>query len=210
MLESLTDLVAASPWAYLFLLAFAALDPIFPLVPSEAAAVAAGVLAGAGELDITLVVAAAAVGAFSGDNASYSVGRLTRSLLHGRMSGRRFGRAREAVDDRGAYWVIAGRFVPGGRTAVTLAAGVVPMPWPRFARAAAAAALLWATFAAGLGYLGGRTFEEEPWRGLVLAFALGAGVTGAIELWRRLSASHAASRDRRRALASPRTAAAAG
>jgi membrane-associated protein len=37
-----------------------------------------------------------------------------------------------------------------------------------------------------LGYFGGRTFEEEPWKGLLLAFAIALAVTAAVEAGRFL------------------------
>src|SRR3712207_804026 len=85
MLETLPDLVAASSWAYLVVFAVAALDALFPVVPSEATAIAAGVSAGAGELDIALVVGAAGLGALVGDTSSYAVGRTAGARLVGRF-----------------------------------------------------------------------------------------------------------------------------
>ena len=35
-----------------------------------------------------------------------------------------------------------------------------------------------------LGYVGGRTFEENPFRGFLLAFLVALGVAGIIELYR--------------------------
>ena len=64
----------------------------------------------------------------------------------------------------------------------------------RFTRLAALAAVIWASYAALLGYAGGRTFEEHPWRGLVAAFALALAVTLVVELARRLRASAGARR----------------
>src|SRR4051794_30503398 len=72
--DSLVDLVAATPWAYAAILAIAALDAVFPLVPSETTVIAAGVLAAAGELELPLVVAAGAAGALGGDSTSYAAG----------------------------------------------------------------------------------------------------------------------------------------
>src|SRR4029453_10064892 len=74
-LDSLVDLVSASPWTYAVILAIAAIDALVPLVPSEATVIAAGVLAGAGELELGLVIAAGAAGAFTGDTAAYWLGR---------------------------------------------------------------------------------------------------------------------------------------
>ena len=69
----------------------------------------------------------------------------------------------ETLDERGAYIIIIARFIPGGRTAVTFSAGYVnTFPWRRFIVYDVAAGLLWATYAALLGYFGGKTFEDNP------------------------------------------------
>jgi membrane-associated protein len=191
MLESLTGLVSASPWTYLVLVGFAALDPLFPFVPSETAVIAAGVLAGAGDLSIALVVAAAATGAWLGDNSSYGVGRtagerVTRPLFRGTKGHRRRRWAERTLDERGGYLLVVARFIPGGRSAATLTAGVTHMRWTRFLRFTALAAVLWASFAAGLGYLGGRVFEERPWLGLLAALTAATAITVSVEVVRRL------------------------
>jgi membrane protein DedA with SNARE-associated domain len=55
------------------------------------------------------------------------------------------------------------------------------MPWHRFIRWDVLAATLWAIYGGLLGYFGGRTFERQEWKGLLLAFAVAAGVAGAVE-----------------------------
>src|SRR4029453_15852956 len=69
--DSLVDLVSSSPWTYAVILAIAAIDALIPLVPSEATVIAAGVLAGAGELELGLVIAAGAAGAHTGGTAAH-------------------------------------------------------------------------------------------------------------------------------------------
>jgi membrane protein DedA with SNARE-associated domain len=149
------------------------------------------VLAGAGELSLGLVLAAAAAGAFLGDNSSYGLGRtagqrLTRPLFRGSKGRARRRWAERTRATRGGSLIVAARFVPGGRTAATLTAGVTRMRWARFLRFAGLAAVLWASFAAGLGYLGGRAFEDQPWLGLASALVVAAAITVGVELARRL------------------------
>ena len=60
------------------------------------------------------------------------------------------------------------------------------MPWTRFLRFAGLAAILWASFAAGLGYLGGKAFEEQPFLGLVAAITVAATITLGVEVVRRI------------------------
>jgi membrane-associated protein len=90
--------------------------------------------------------------------------------------------------------IIVGRFIPGGRTVVTLSAGTLGYPWRRFVLFDAIAASIWASYAALLGYVGGHAFEKQPWKGLLLAFAIALAVTGGVELfrwWKRRQASQA-------------------
>lgn len=184
--ESLAELVSASPWTYALILGIAALDALLPLVPSETTAIAAGVLAGAGDLSIGLVIAAAAAGAFAGDTSSYGIGRAFRERIGRRLlPARRRAWAEKALGARGGALIIGARFVPGGRTAVTLTAGVLAMPARRYLRLAGLAAVIWAAYAGLLGYLGGRAFEEHPWQGMLLAFGAAAALALLVEVTRR-------------------------
>jgi membrane protein DedA with SNARE-associated domain len=63
---------------------------------------------------------------------------------------------------------------------------VTRFAWRRFIRWDIVAGLLWATYAAGLGYLGGAAFEQQPWKGFIVAFAIALGVTGITEVVRYL------------------------
>src|SRR5581483_5646682 len=81
----------------------------------------------------------------------------------------------------------AGSPGPSGRCAPA-AAGWLEYPWRRFVVFDAVAATSWALYAALLGYLGGKVFEEQPWKGLLAALGIAGAVTGGIELvrwWRR-------------------------
>jgi membrane-associated protein len=190
VLESLTDYVSGSPWTYVFLLGISALDVIIPLVPSETSVILAGVLAGQGDLILWLVILSAALGAILGDNIAYLIGRLAGERIVERFfKGERRKRidwAERQIRERGPYLIIVGRFIPGGRTAVTLAAGLLEMPWRRFIVFDAIAGFAWAAYAALLGYFGGKTFEENPLKAFAVAFAFALALSGAIELYRWL------------------------
>jgi membrane-associated protein len=195
--------VMSSPWIYLVLFALAAVDGFLPLVPSETSVITAGVFAAAGDPSLPLVILAAGLGAFAGDQVSYAVGRLTGPRLEERASpgGRRraaLDRARGALAARGGVIIVASRYLPGARTAVTLTAGAVGYRWKRFATFGAVAATTWATYSALVGYLGGVAFEHNPLTGLLLGFGMAATVTVAVELVRHL-------RQRRRAPAAAGT-----
>jgi membrane-associated protein len=167
MFDALLDLVSASPWTYAVIFAVAALDAVVPLVPSETTVISAGVLAGSGDLSLTLIAATATVGALVGDNASYALGRALGPRIDGRIVRSEAARRRRAwaerkLEARGGIVLFFARFVPGGRTATTLTAGVVRFRWLRFLVATALAGAAWATTGALLGYAGGRAFEEHP------------------------------------------------
>ena len=57
--QSIVDAVSGSNWSYLIVFAIAMIDAFFPLVPSEATAIAAGVVAGTGGLRVEFVILAA-------------------------------------------------------------------------------------------------------------------------------------------------------
>jgi len=95
--------------------------------------ITASVLAAHGHLWIWLIVPLAALGAFVGDNISYALGHffgdpVATRLFRGESGRRRLDRARGALDRRGATILVVARFVPGGRTAVTFAAGRQKVP----------------------------------------------------------------------------------
>lgn len=188
--QSLTDYVSGSPWTYVFLFGIAALDVIFPLVPSETSVILAGVLASTGDLMLALVIAFAAAGAILGDNTAYAIGRTAGHRVIGFVfrgdADKRLEWAERQLDERGGYLIIVGRFIPGGRTAITLACGTLDMPWHRFIRFDVIAGLLWASYAALLGYWGGRAFEKQPLWGFLIAFGVAMLVTGGIEGFRWL------------------------
>jgi membrane protein DedA with SNARE-associated domain len=190
MLQSLTDYVSGSPWTYAFIFGVCALDVIFPVVPSETSVILAGVLSAAGDLIIWLVIPVAALGAIVGDNVAYWLGRTAGERIVARFfKGERRKRiewAEHQINERGGYLILVGRFIPGGRTAVTLSAGLLEMPYRRFLLFDVLAGLVWASYAAMLGYFGGRTFEESPLTAFLIAFGVALAVSGVVEAFRWL------------------------
>ncbi|MEV6706190.1 DedA family protein [Micromonospora wenchangensis] len=193
-MQSVLDLLhhtVTSPWVYLVIFVVTAVDAFFPVVPGETVVITAGVFAATGEPNLTAVIAAATVGALVGDHASYGIGRGGGAHRLARLpdgSRRRTGSdwARRAVDRRGGSILTTSRFVPGGRTAVTLTMGAVRYPLPRFLLFDTVAAVVWALYCGLLGYFGGLTFERDPVRGLLVGIGLSLAVTGLLELVRWL------------------------
>jgi membrane protein DedA with SNARE-associated domain len=149
------------------------------------------VLAGAGEMSLILIVLCAASGATLGDNAAYGIGRrfgdrAVRRIARGQRGDRGLRWAERELEDRGGQLIVVARFIPGGRTLVTLAAGSLGYPWRLFVVFDAIAGTSWALYAALLGYFGGKAFEEQPWKGLVAALLIAFAVAGGVELVRHL------------------------
>jgi membrane protein DedA with SNARE-associated domain len=184
--NNLANDVSGAWWSYLIVFAFAALDVLIPLVPSETVLITGGVLAGAGDMRLSLLIPAAALGAILGDNIAYLLGRyfeepLRRRFFSGEKAKERFAWAERQVARRGGELIVIGRFIPGGRTVVTVACGTLQLPWRRFIVWDVIAGVLWATYGALLGYFGGKTFEGSPWKGFIVAFGIALLVTGGIE-----------------------------
>lgn len=190
MFHHFTQLVAeASGWAYAIVFVLALLDAVLPVVPSETSVITAGVVASQGDLSLPLVIAFAAGGAFAGDNIAYWLGnrfgpRINDRFFTSEKAKGRIAWAQRQVRERGGELIVIARFIPAGRTVVTLSAGTLAYPYPKFVLFDAIAALTWALYASLLGYFGGRAFEHQPWKGLLLAFGIAFAVTGAVELVR--------------------------
>ena len=73
------------------------------------------------------------------------------------------------------------RFIPGGRTAVTLTCGLTGYPRRRFVAGTAAAAVIWALYAFLIGRIGGKAFEDNTWAGLAVASGASVAVSALIE-----------------------------
>jgi membrane-associated protein len=195
--HSLVNAVSGAWWSYPLVFGVAMLDAFFPLVPSETVAITSGVLAGSGELSVPLCILCAATGAFVGDNVSYGIGtflgeRTVKRLFRSEKAHRSFAWAERMLAERGTYLVVVARFIPGGRTATTFAAGYVhSFSWRRFVVADAVAASIWGSYTVLLGYVGGKAFENQPWKGLLIAFAIALAITGGVEVARHVRARRA-------------------
>jgi membrane protein DedA with SNARE-associated domain len=179
MADSITELVEGamgSPWVYLALCAFAAIDAFFPVVPSESLVISAGVFAATGEPNLFAVIGVAALGAFAGDHVSYMLGRKAAALERGG----------KLLADRGGTIIIVCRYIPGARTAITLSAGALRYRLRSFSFFDGIAALSWGAYSALVGYVGGAAFEEEPFKGLALGLGLALCVTLLVEGIRHL------------------------
>ncbi len=182
----------SSHWWFLgIIFAIAFFDSVIPIVPSETCVIIGGVAAGgaAHHQKLPLVILAGAVGAFLGDNTAYLIGYRASNYLQRRAErkpkfARKLDWASGQIAARGGLLLITARFIPGGRTALTLASGVTKQSHRWFAKWVAVAATIWATYAALLGYIGGQLFATNHTRAFVTAFGLALGINVVIEVVR--------------------------
>ena len=191
-MTALASLQVDSFISYLIAIIIPALDAILPVLPSETVVIALGVAtSGSADPRIALLVACSAAGAFLGDNLCYLLGRrfgprIERRFFRGEKGERRRAWAERSLERYGMPLIVVCRFIPGGRTAVTLCCGIVGYQRRRFVIATAVAAVIWACYSFFIGRLGGRTFEDKPWAGLLLALGIATAVSGLIEVVRRI------------------------
>lgn len=195
MTDAIVELVEnamSTPWVFLALFAFAAIDAFFPAVPSESLVVTAGVFSAShGEPALALVILAAAGGAFTGDHISFFIGRtagqrVAKRLEPGTKRAASFDWAGRTLAKRGGVVLVVCRYIPGARTAVTITAGAVGYRLRVFSFFDAIAALSWGLYSALIGYIGGAAFEDDPLKGLALGLGLALAVAGVIEVVRHV------------------------
>lgn len=173
---------AGSPWVYVALLACCLIDGFFPPVPSESLVVALASLAlsGAG-VNVWLIIPAAALGAFLGDNLAYVMGRAIGVERFGWMRRprmrRSFAWARNELDKRSVSLILVARFIPVGRVVVNLTAGATGFPQRRFVALTGLSGAVWAAYSVAIGALAGAWFDEHHLLGVSVA-VIGALVLG--------------------------------
>jgi membrane-associated protein len=187
-LMSLAGPVMTSPLLYPLLAGLCSLDGVVPMIPSEAAVLTSGVFAHAGTPNLVLVVVATALGVFIGDHLAYGLSRSVlgpRLINRSRHVSRAVAAAGRQLDRRTGLLIVMSRFLPGGRVTMNLACGTARLPLSKFSPASAIAALAWAVYTAGLGFVGGAAFVENPLLGLGVGLGLSFALGGLVELVRR-------------------------
>lgn len=175
--DRLLDLVGASPWTYPLVFGLVLLDADVPVLPGETVLLTAAIAAADGELLLWLAALVGIAGALIGDHVSCWIGRrfgrdVYFHFFRSESSRRRFEWTRDMLERHSAWIIPAIRFVPGGRTAVTLASGAVELRWRDFFLADAAGVLLWAALYSALGYFWGHVFEGRSWAAFLVSFGM--------------------------------------
>jgi membrane protein DedA with SNARE-associated domain len=186
---------SASPWFYLIILVVAFFDSFFPVVPSETMVIIGGVSAGLGQLEWPIVAVLAALGAFLGDNFAYYIGVFFSERLQQRYNKTNKGRqrlrwAQHQIENRGGNLLITARFIPGGRTIVTLSCGITGQSRRWFMKWSAIAGVIWGLYATLLGFIGGKSFQDNHTKAFITAFSIAIVATVIVEIVRHFRTRH--------------------
>jgi membrane-associated protein len=179
------DYLSLGAWApvlYPLIMVAVALDAAMPPIPSELMVVTSGALCVSDAVLLPLALLAASSGSMLGDLLVYSLFKRRLTHLLDRFGwGRKVHLGIRRAADKGgrsstAAAMLAGRFIPAGRTATMAAAGIAEVPAIRVVRASAAGSVLWACWMVGLGYVTGRSTRFPVWANSLIGVALGVGV----------------------------------
>ena len=166
-------------WVYalLFLVIFCETGVVVtPFLPGDSLLFAVGALAGAGVLDVNIVLPLLMVAAIIGDNTNYFIGRTVGPRVfteHSRLLKRaHLLRTQRFYEKHGGKTVVLARFVPIVRTFAPFVAGVGRMHYPRFLAFDVGGGIFWVGSFGLLGYF----FGNQP----VIKENFGLAIVGVI------------------------------
>lgn len=195
----LLSFAMASHWLLLILFVAAAVDAVFPVVPSEGMVITAGMAAAAGHQNLLLVIAVAMVGSVIGESTCYFMGRGSGPALHRWMKRQErrqqmYDRVSGALHARGGLILMTVRYIPGARMVATLTAGATRYSFKKFIVFTFFGVTIAYTYVALLGYLGGDAFAHDQLKGLAFSLGLAATIGLLVETSRRIAVKRRAAK----------------
>ena len=152
-------------YGYLAVVALVITEGFGVPAPGQTVLMAAGLYAGAGQLNIVMVAVVGFLAATTGDNIGFAIGHFggRRLVLRfGRyvwVTEQRLQRAEDVFTRHGGKIVAVARFIDGLRQVNGIIAGLVGMSWWRFLAFNALGAALWVALWTTVGYLAGNHIE---------------------------------------------------
>jgi membrane protein DedA with SNARE-associated domain len=188
--------LAIQTWGYWMVFAAIGIESMGIPFPGETTLIAAAVYAGAsGNLNIVVVILAAATGAIIGDNLGYYIGRyggyrlLGRVARYIRLDQSHLDAAQRYFAQHGNKTVFMGRFIVVLRAWAAFLAGVNQMPWRSFLFWNAFGGIVWATIYGTLGFVLGNNLpllgQVVHALGIVGTLIAVAFILAIIVVWRR-------------------------
>ncbi len=150
---------------------------VTPFLPGDSLLLTAGVLAGAGTLDIRILLAVCLIAPIAGDSFNYLIGRTlgAKMVASGRFVKREYVDQTAAFFDKhGGKTITIARFFPIIRTFAPFMAGVGRMSYPRFLAFSIAGTFAWVGLFLGAGYFFGQIpfVRENLEFGVMIVLAL--------------------------------------
>jgi len=154
-------------WVYLLLFAIVFTETgvvVMPLLPGDSLLFVVGTLAGAGVLNLPLVIPLLLLAAILGDQTNYSIGRFFGPKVFGWEQSRwfnkqAFNQAHAFYERYGGVTIVLARFMPFVRTFAPFVAGVAAMTRSKFTVYNVLGAILWVVGITLAGYW----FGNLPW-----------------------------------------------
>jgi membrane-associated protein len=169
-------------------------------LPGDSLLFTAGLLAGQGRLDISLLLTGCFPAAVLGDQFGYYIGQRAGPALFRRPDSRLFRhefveRTKRFFERHGPKTIVLARFVPVVRTFAPVLAGVGQMPYRTFVGFNVVGALLWAVGVTLLGYLLGDVIGDniDTYLYPIIAVIILASLVPPLLEWRRHRRASAAS-----------------
>lgn len=183
-------------WGYFGVFLLMVLENVIPPVPSELIMSVAGIAAGQGKMNFALLVLVGTAGCAVGNLFWWEIGRRfgykrLEPLVHrwGRwltLEWEDIEKLRRFFDRWGGITVLVFRFMPLGRTVISIPAGLMHMPIGRFLIYTTIGSAIWNTILVGVGYWLGTNFETiDHWIAPVTIATIVAVVIGYV--WRVLT-----------------------
>lgn len=180
-------------WVYALLFAIIFVETgvvVMPLLPGDSLLFVVGALAGAGLLNLPLVMTLLVVAAILGDQVNYSIGRAIGPRVWGWENSRWFNKrafeqAHGFYEKHGGITIIIARFMPFIRTFAPFVAGVAAMSRGKFTAYNVAGALLWVVGITLAGYLFGNIpFVKQHLDKIIWAMIIIPGLIALVGGWR--------------------------
>ena len=166
---------------FTFLIAFSESLPIIgTAIPGSITMTIVGILVGSGAMPITLSLAVASIGAFSGDSVGYFFGYYYNERLRNMWPFKKHPKWLTLGEDffkkHGGKSIVLGRFIGPARCMVPMIAGLLQLSWIRFVIAALPSAVMWALMYMMPGVLLGALAQQAPKGETTQFFMIGGGI----------------------------------
>ena len=180
-------------WVYALLFAIVFVETglvIMPFLPGDSLLFITGALAGAGLLNLPLVMALLLVAAILGDQCNYLIGRHFGPRVFQWPNSRFFNRqafeqAHAFYERYGGITIVIARFMPFIRTFAPFVAGVAEMDRGKFTAYNVGGALLWVVGLCGAGYLfGNLAWVQQHLSKIIWALIIVPGLLALLGAWR--------------------------